>query len=299
MLTAPMRFLPLLVLLAACDSGTQPVVDDEAPTPTTAEEIAETFGTLFACESVFVAEVDLGDAVNGSIGTADCDTGGGNRLALYFFEVNSEVGVTMHLSSASGFDPQLRLYTMAGALVADDDDGGPGNGARITRLLDEGVWVAAALGAAGDLGAFTLSVGEHEPNEIDLDAIADTFGDVIVDCPDPIVEELALGDSETGSLSTSDCSLIGPGADPYADLFVFEVGLDETPVTISLESGDFDSYLSLYDTDLAVIDTDDDSGSPPGARIARVLDAGVYVLAVSTPPGTVDFGSFTLALEND
>ncbi|MBX3279173.1 MAG: IPT/TIG domain-containing protein [Acidobacteria bacterium] len=120
--------------------------------------------------------------------------------------------------------------------------------------------------------------------------------------------EITIGQTINGALTPDDClsSLrIQDGAQPVADRYTFNAASGQ-PVTISVASEEFDTYIYLVDPDGSMIAQNDDSTSGSGSRIPGnkgflILPAsgkftvevtsfsrnalGSYSLNVSTPAG--------------
>lgn len=133
------------------------------------------------------------------------------------------------------------------------------------------VWVLSDDGAGGD---YTLSV-----NVAGQMPACDADGSV------------ALDDTVTGALSSTDCVLSGGR---YADMWT--TSLDETTtVRITLDTDKFDAYLIVADSMGIEIGADDDGGSGANAALTLTLDAGLYqIWATSYSPESL--GEYSLAV---
>jgi hypothetical protein len=108
------------------------------------------------------------------------------------------------------------------------------------------------------------------------------------------VRAIALGDSKSGELNTSDCAR-SDGS--FVDYYRFTLSSSQT-VTITMRSGAIDSYLSLYNGAEAFLEQDDDSGggiSGLDAQIVIALSAGDYVIGVNSLDAG-EIGAYTLSL---
>jgi len=95
-------------------------------------------------------------------------------------------------------------------------------------------------------------------------------------CPS---ETIGPNDSATGAIDTQDC------ADPdgtYYDLYYVTLPGDGV-LTVDMTSGEFDTYLLLYDEAENWLAEDDDSGGGGigDARIAMSLAAGTYIIVAN------------------
>ena len=124
-------------------------------------------------------------------------------------------------------------------------------------------------------------------------------GNIVSGDPCAMSVPITVGQTLNGSLASGDCQLQGG---TLIDFYSFN-GTAGQPVSISLTSGDFDTYLYLLDANGNVIDQNDDSGSGTDSRIP--IDGGVITLpytgeyfigANSYDPST---GNYSLSLNTD
>lgn len=109
---------------------------------------------------------------------------------------------------------------------------------------------------------------------------------------------VGCGGSGGGGNSTSHKGRLQSG-DPvstnrYYDGFRFRAE-SSGPITIGLESGQFDPYLILGDEEGDLLDEDDDSGTGLNALITYSADDGEEFLLVATSAGQAQTGAYTLA----
>lgn len=92
---------------------------------------------------------------------------------------------------------------------------------------------------------------------------------------------LAAGELLEGELSTSDGQNFKDGS--YLDLYSFQ-GMQDDLVTITVDSGEFDPFLSVYDPSGSLLATNDDyyqgAGTDAGVEL-RLPMAGRYLVVVS------------------
>ncbi len=132
----------------------------------------------------------------------------------------------------------------------------------------------------GDLGPSIDCIDESDFSEIDVD-------------PDD-VEPIAFGDSDGGTISTSDYQFQNG---TFFDIYVFNLD-EEEAVQIDMQSSQVDAWLILYDDNFNVIADDDDSGNGTNARIIEELSAGCYIVAANTFDAE-ETGSYTITVEAD
>lgn len=94
------------------------------------------------------------------------------------------------------------------------------------------------------------------------------------------LQPLAFGTTVNASLNAADC--FSPDGKYYADVYTF-TGSANQRVSITMTSGEVDSYLTLYHPSGAVVARNDDGGGGLHARIDAVLTTGgVYRVEAST-----------------
>ncbi len=205
------------------------------------------------------------------------------QLARYYsFTLESAAAVEIDLVS-SEFDAWLALREgadVAGRALVQDDDGGQGTNSRIDMALSAGTYTIEATSfAAGETGAFTLTVtgsggGGGGCALDDLGALSGTVmrvGNLGDDCESP---------NYSGRL---------------ARYYSFTLG-QAGPVEIDLFSTAFDAFLTLRegtDVEGRLVATDDDGGQGTNSRIATELSAGTYTIE-ATSYATGVTGAFTL-----
>jgi len=100
----------------------------------------------------------------------------------------------------------------------------------------------------------------------------------------PFVTTLAFDQRTDGTLALGDCEY---GLDDsYVD--VYEVTLPAAgTIQVDMMSGDFDSYLGLFEASGVFLAEDDNSGGGRDARIVREVPAGKYRIWANTLSGAV------------
>src|SRR5581483_3609702 len=111
---------------------------------------------------------------------------------------------------------------------------------------------------------------------------------------------ISIGQTVSGELATTDCRSPIDGTDFYADLWYFTASAGQQ-VAISLNSAEFDAFLTLIGPDGAIVDDDDDGGGGTNARIPATngfitlpLD-GTYIIEASSAFKD-ETGKYTLSL---
>jgi hypothetical protein len=202
-----------------------------------------------------VERLTVGQRVSGRLEAGDRPRSGGGYEDLWEFDgrAGQDVMIEMH---SSDFDSYLELRDESGAVLAENDDGGPGNDALIISHLPR----------AGRYRIVARSYGERQATGL-YDLALSNAGDVAR--PGRAVE-VRDGQTVFGRLESGD-SLVGDST--YADIVTFRAPRDGD-VTIDLVSGDFDAYLIVKDAQGVTLATDDDGGEGTNARITLHVDAG-------------------------
>jgi len=202
-----------------------------------------------------VERITAGQHVAGRLEPGDRPHTGGGYEDLFEFDGQPGQDVMIELRS-SDFDAYLELRDEAGALIAENDDGGAGTDALIT----------AHLPRAGRYRIVARAFGERQAVGV-YDLALSNAGEVAR--PGRIVAiregQLVLGRLESGD------SLVGDST--FADVFTFRAPRDGE-VTIDLTSGEFDAYLIVKDEQGGTLATDDDGGDGTNARITLRVEAG-------------------------
>jgi hypothetical protein len=129
------------------------------------------------------------------------------------------------------------------------------------------------------------------------------YGDVLSFTTGPgsyPVEHIALGETVTGALSSSDGRSRNRGDRYFADHYYFSASAGQ-PIVIFLTSSDFDTYLCLFLADSSTIATDDNGGGVSNSRIPSTSGVmnlptnTVYVIEVTSSDVSRE-GGYTLSL---
>ncbi|MDY6924375.1 MAG: PPC domain-containing protein [Pseudomonadota bacterium] len=207
------------------------------------------------------AAIRLGQTVEGQLSSRDPETDDGLPYDAFAFRARQGDRLSLSLDSEA-FDPVVRIgrpATGAFAQLAENDDGpGAGLNARLIFTAPEtGDYLirVTPVGAGGE-GAYTLRLQEGPP---------------------PIAAQpIAIGDTVDGELTSGDGK--SEGGAP-ADAWRFD-GREGQRIRIDMTSGDFDTYLELFDDARVSLDQDDDGG-PEGtdSRLTLTLPrTGAYVV---------------------
>jgi Bacterial pre-peptidase C-terminal domain len=205
--------------------------------------------------------------------TANDATSGDNDLPTDAYALRLTAGQEVQIDlSSSEFDPQLELYAPGGAKVANDDDGGPGNSARIRFTAPRaGVYQIRAMALSeGNLGAYTLRAGARP---------------AIVPMPAP--RPLVLGTAMAGAISATTPSYENEGEETRAVRYSFSATAGAVYKMTATKKGDseLDPRIAVGKLQNNVLEdpvSDDDGGGDMNASLRfRPSTAGVYVVEVT------------------
>ncbi len=217
---------------------------------------------LFALPAFAQGEtIGLGDTVNGTLTEAA-------PSATYTLQAEAGQVVTVTLTSED-FDTYLSILDGSGNVLAENDDNIGTNSAIQTFALPQGTSYQILVesysqhsSSGAETGAYTLSVVEQQIAHIEYTQ--------------------SVTDSLTDGLLSQDYVFSGQAGDA---------------VVITLNSDDFDSYLSLRDSSGNEIVTNDDSGGTLNSQIGpyTLPATGSYTIRASSLGGS-STGAYTLTL---
>ena len=242
--------------------------------------VVENLGTLSGTQTV--------SRTNTWVQGCDSPNRIGRYARHYSFTLTQDTTVTVDLTSpaspAPGADPYLYLIRGAGAggtIIAGDDDGGTGSGARIVSVLRSGDYtIEATTSAVRSTGSFTLEINTS-PLNVCVENLGTFSG--------------TQTESRTGMwVQTCDSTnRIGR----YAQHYSFTL-TQETIVTVDLASTSAGVFPYLYlmrGTGAGGTIVAGDEGTGGNSQIARVLQSGEYTIEATTFSAGAT-GSFTLEI---
>ncbi len=276
---------------AEADGSGESMEEGAGPAP---EDSAAAAGDI---PGVAVGTIAIDEIVEGELDQA-------TPIALYDLTLEAPLGIMLTLES-SEFDAYLVLYDADGVIVAEDDDGGGLLNSQIVSDLDAGEYIVAASSlrsyrSEGDLfeaGSYTLTASllgagaedDNGPAEEPADEPEEPAEEP--EQPEEPAEEpeepanlpegfIGINDSVEGELTD----------DTFAIDYTLVVA-ERSEVTITLESNEFDAYLVLRDATDEIIAEDDDSAGTLNSQIVTTLDAGEYILHVTSFTGYFTAGT--------
>ena len=258
--TAPATgdYLIRVTPLNGTDSGAYRLGLQEGPPPAAAESIA------------------IGATVQGELTEGDGKSESDTPADAWRFEGREGQRIRIDMTSDE-FDTYLELFDENRVTLDEDDDGGPeGANSRITFTLPRtGSYIVEARAFAEDMGAYSLSIEEVQPDRV----------------PEPI----AFGASLQGEIGDGDPR---DDDDRGYDAFTFS-GVEGQRIQAIMRSGDFDTFLQVgkADGEFTPLASDDD-GLMEGtdSRLNYTLpEDGTYVLR-ALPLGSEGKGLYALEL---
>jgi hypothetical protein len=214
----------------------------------------------------------FGQSKTGALTASDASTGDEDVATdAYALRLTAGQQVQIDLSS-SDFDPKLELYSPGGESVAEDDDGGAGNSARIRFSAPRaGIYQIRAMALqSGGLGAYTLRAGARPP---------------VVPMPAP--RPLVLGTAVAGAISAATPTYESDGEETRAVRYSFNAAAGSVyKITATKRNGsELDPRVSVGKLRNGALEepaSDDDGGGDMNSSLRfRPTAAGVYVVEVT------------------
>ncbi|MBC6955200.1 MAG: PPC domain-containing protein [Chloroflexi bacterium] len=247
--------------------------------------------TLTAARVAQEGAIAPGETITGELGLLA-------QRANYTFNGRAGDVITVDLRSEA-FDSYLRLFTSDGEQLAQDDDGGGGLNARISRFVlpSDGEYVIVVDGFRGFTGerrlqgVYTVSLEIEGQGPVIAQATPQPSTPTPVPAIAGAVGEIDYGETTVGELTEQ----------AQTGVFRFN-GTAGDRVTIALNSDAFDPKLRLVGPDGTVLAEDDDSGPDLNALISEFTlpRDGEYVIEIDGFRGAsgdrVLLGEFSLSL---
>jgi Bacterial pre-peptidase C-terminal domain len=228
--------------------------------------------TAVAPAPLTAAPLTFGQSRTGALTSSDATTGDDDLPTdAYALRLTAGQSVQIDLSS-SEFDPKLELMAPGGGKVQEDDDGGPGNSARIRFTAPRaGTYQIRAMALqSGGTGAYTLRAGARP---------------AVVPMPAP--RPLVLGTAVSGAITSETPSYENEGEEVRAVRYSFYAAAGSIyRITATKRPGsEIDPRISvgkLVNGVLADPSVDDDgAGDLNSALRFRPSGNGVHVIEVS------------------
>ena len=196
----------------------------------------------------------------------------GDAADVDVFRLDVAGDARVEVRASGPTDTRGELLDGTGALIASDDDGGPGSNFRIEETLAAGVYYVAVTGAQGN-----YSVGARLADALDQGGTAAASALL----PVFTAEQLA---SVSPAMLLGTSARIWPGTDDV-DAFRLDVPHDDTALTVRTSGSPV--HARLVDSFLNELALDDRIGN---VRMEAELDAGIYYVLV----GAHEIGSYRI-----
>ena len=217
------------------------------------------------CPDCQVGELACGENTEGVFPETGClrPNSNGQEVDIYQIELEESQALMIDLNSPN-IDTWIELYDADCNRIAFNDDGGAGVNSLLLQHLDAGTYfIGVSSFGAGVAGTYFLSTSCGEAVEL-------CGGD----CE---VALMSCGIPEEGIFPMTECRRL---SGQMLDLYSIVVAGGE--VTIDL-TGDYDTYMQLYDENCQLIAQDDDGGDGLNSRLTMVdLPGGIYYIGVSS-----------------
>ena len=190
-----------------------------------------------------------------------------------YYRIDLAGSATVTVATAGPTDTSGELLDGNGALIASDDDSGPGAGNfQLTEALEAGVYYVAVSGAEGGYALTALLADAGDQGGTAASSSLLTF----------------YGASEVASVtsigSSALLSTVGTIDEAMADLDYFRIDVPRHGTDVTVRSaGSTDTAGRLLDSALEEVAADD--GGDGNFRIETTLDAGTYYLEVMGEAG--------------
>ena len=198
------------------------------------------------------------------------------EVDIYQLEIDEDQEVVIDLNSPD-FDTWIELYDADCNRIAFNDDGGAGLNSLLIQNLAAGTYFVGVSSYSGGVGGtYFLATICREATDL---------------CGDCEVGLVSCGIPEEAIFPMTECRRT---TGQFLDLYSIVIAGGD--LTINL-TGDYDTYLQLYDENCQLIAQDDDGGNGLNSILTMMdLPGGIYRLGVSSY-ATGQGGGFTLATE--
>ncbi len=250
---------------------------------TGAFRLEASFAASSGCSVREIAGTEFAVTVDNSLGASSCrvldaaaPSGSAARADIFHFQMTQSRVLTALLQS-NAIDPLLLLVdAKTGRIVASDDDGYDGFNSLLFLSLDPGEYYLVATLSQGTAGAYRLVSNLDPPQGCET-------------------RDLRAGDSASGQLTASDCSLLDlvPNSTESASLDVFRMtATDPGVLTVEVNSGNFVPAAVLLDSTGKLLAGVSSQRANQAARFSISLKPGEYRVGAVGAQGVT--GSYQL-----
>ncbi len=228
-----------------------------------------------ACRECVRGNISCGEPVSGVLETGTCALEGGRSFDLWRLDLFGQDAIDLAFSvSAQGFEPAFALLGSTCEVICE---GVTPDVCHQLRQVDPGTYYLRVSGnELGAAGAYDLRVD------------CSLWGP----CLSCLSEPIACGQPRAGTLDDEDCRL--PDG-TFFDAWPFSLDRAQA-VTITLESGDFDTFLFLRDAACFPIASNDDcAAGSTNSCITIELAAGDYFVVANS--FTRAMGGYDLSIQ--
>lgn len=218
--------------------------------------------TVVANPCTNVRTLAVNQTFNGQLVATDCKFSDNTAFQIFGFTVTTTTALEIEMSSPA-VDPYLLVVDANQNVIAEDDDSGPANGARVLRLFAPGNYLILA--------------NTYDPN---------TYGPYTISMK---VAPAACSNNRATTLPASVNAVLNAvnscrlNDDTYLDRYDLNLTA-KTIMRLDMTSTAIDPYLYILDQNGNPVASDDDGGPGLNARIDIALNAGRYVVLASAQP---------------
>ncbi len=224
------------------------------------------------------APITTGQPTAGSLATTDGKLDNGTFFDAWTFEVAQDSEVIIAMSSST-FDTYLVFAS-----------GAPGAGGEVIDLNDDLVGTNSGIGVAVAPGRYTAFATSYSAG------VTGDYSITVMVVPTGSDEARVLrpGSPAAGALASSDQTL--PAGEYYQEWTL--QGNAGDLVTVTLQSGDFDTYLGFRSGGDVLAENDDSDGTTNSRVEVRLPSTGAYTVVV-TSFGSGATGPYTLTARSE
>lgn len=239
--------------------------------------------------------LQIGATRNSSLDAGDGKLDDGSHYELWYVQGRAGQRVTVTMRS-SDFDTYLAVGEHQGSNSESDDDSAGGTDSRVTLSVPaSGVLVVRANSLSeGKTGAFSLEVTDGEGGSAASPHRGLGSSDVL-NLPVDAARRLRLGQPVNSALDAEDGTI---SDNSYFEAWYIELSAGQT-VTISLSSGDFDTYLHIGPHGSRETPTSNDDleeGDTDSGLRFTAPTAGTYVVIANSYEAG-ETGNYTLRVD--